>query len=72
LSREFRIRENQSLQVRADAFNLTNSFVSNIASTASPTSGAVPSVANVSNNLFGLINAAQPTRKTQFALKYTF
>jgi len=72
LSREFRIRERQSIQVRADAFNLTNSFVSNIASTASPTSAAVPAVANVSSNLFGLINAAQPTRKMQFALKYSF
>jgi len=58
--------------VRADAFNLTNSFVSMIASTASPTSASVPAVANVASNLFGLINAAQPTRKMQFALKYTF
>jgi hypothetical protein len=72
LSREFRIREKQSIQLRADAFNLTNSFVSSIASTASPTSAAVPAFANASNNLFGLINAAQPTRKMQFALKYTF
>ena len=72
LSREFRVRERQSIQLRADAFNLTNSFVSMVASTGSPTSGSVPSFENVSNNLFGLINAAQPTRKLQFALKYTF
>ena len=72
LSREFRIKEKQTIQLRADAFNLTNSFVAAVASTASPTSGSVPSFENVSNNLFGLINTAQPTRKMQFALKYSF
>jgi hypothetical protein len=72
LSREFRVKERHVLQLRADAFNITNSFVSNIASTATPTSAAVPAFANVTNNLFGLLNAAYPTRKMQFALKYTF
>ncbi len=73
LSREFPIREKTRLQLRADAFNLTNSFVSNPASTASPTSAAVPAFENLNGaNLFGILNAAQPTRKMQFALKYTF
>ncbi len=72
LSREFTIREGQRLQVRADAFNLTNSYVSNPASTATPTSAAVPAFEGVTNNLFGVLNAAYPTRKMQFALKYTF
>ena len=75
LSREFHLTERQSLQIRADAFNLTNSFVAlppTGNSTATPTSGAVPAFANVSSNLFGVINTAWPTRKMQFALKYTF
>jgi len=73
LSREFRLTERQSLQLRADAFNLTNSFVANVASTATPTSAAVPNFESLgSSSQFGLLNAAQPTRKMQFALKYTF
>jgi hypothetical protein len=72
LSREFHITERQSVQIRADAFNLTNSYVSNPASTATPTSGAVPAFENVTSNLFGVLNTAFPTRKLQFALKYTF
>ncbi len=72
VSREFRFRERHSIQLRADTFNLTNSYVSNVASTAAPLSAAVPSFENVTNNLFGILNTAQPTRKMQFALKYTF
>jgi len=79
LSREFKIKERQSVQIRADAFNVTNSFVAlpptsgtTNNTTATPTSAAVPAFANVSNNLFGIINIAWPTRKMQFALKYTF
>jgi hypothetical protein len=73
LSREFRLTERQSLQLRADAFNLTNSYVSMPPGTATPTSAAVPAFESLaSSSQFGLLNAAQPTRKMQFALKYTF
>ena len=72
LSRNFQIREKQSLQFRADAFNITNSFIPAVTPTANPISSAVPAFVNVSNNLFGQILSAQPTRKLQFALKYTF
>ena len=72
VSRQFQLRERHTLQLRADAFNITNSFVANPPSTALPTSGAVPAFVNVSNNLFGQLLAAQPTRKMQFALKYSF
>ena len=72
LSRNFQIREKQSLQFRADAFNITNSFIPAVTPTANPISSAVPAFVNVGNNLFGQILSAQPTRKLQFALKYTF
>jgi hypothetical protein len=72
LSRNFQVHERQTLQIRADAFNITNSFIAAVPSTANPASGAVPAFVNVSNNLFGQLLAAQPTRKMQFALKYTF
>jgi Carboxypeptidase regulatory-like domain/TonB dependent receptor len=73
VSREFRLTERQSLQLRADAFNLTNSFVTLVPSTATPTSAAVPNFESLaSSSQFGVLNGAQPTRKMQFALKYTF
>jgi len=73
LSREFHVTEKQTVQLRADAFNISNSFIANPPSTASPLSGAVPAFENLNGpSQFGLINAAQPTRKMQFALKYTF
>jgi hypothetical protein len=72
LSRKFLLRENQDVQFRIDAFNVLNSFIPGATNTGSPASAAVPSFANVSNNLFGQILSAQPTRKLQFALRYTF
>lgn len=81
LSRIFKIHERQSIEIRADAFNLTNSFVTLVGSspglpsgpsTAMPGSLAVPNFDSISSNQFGLNLAAEPTRKIQFALKYTF
>ena len=72
VSRIFRVRERHSLEIRADAFNLTNSFVSNPASSAQPGSSVVNAFEAINSNLFGINNAAQPTRKIQFALKYAF
>jgi len=77
LSRSFRLTERQALELRADAFNLTNSFVSKMSDTAdfgtnygNPTTG--PTFALINSAQFGQILGAQPTRKIQFALKYTF
>ena len=42
------------------------------AATAQPNSGAVPAFAAWNSNQFGQILNAFPTRKIQFALKYTF
>jgi hypothetical protein len=73
LSRIFRFHERHSVEIRADAFNLTNSFVSMPPGTAAPGNAVVPAFEGVNNSsTFGLNNTAQPTRKIQFALKYSF
>jgi hypothetical protein len=60
LSRVFRFRETQSLEFRAEAFNVLNSF----------RSGAID--ANLSSAQFGKIRNALDPRIMQFALKYLF
>jgi hypothetical protein len=60
LARVFRVRENQSLEFRAEAYNVTNSF----------RSGSI--VTNLSSSQFGQIRTALAPRITQFALKYLF
>ena len=82
LSRVFRITERQNIELRADAFNLLNSFVPQMAADTTPGSGRFatnfgnpatgPGFALINNNQFGQILGAYPTRKIQFALKYTF
>jgi hypothetical protein len=61
LSRGFRIRERQSVEVRAEAFNLTNSLRK-----------APPGATLNITNTFGQILAASDPRIMQFALKYVF
>ena len=76
LSRAFNIRERQRFEIRAEAFNVLNSF---IPSATTPVSGAA-GAANIttgnsiaiSTNTFGQIRNAQPPRIMQFALKYVF
>jgi hypothetical protein len=60
LSRVFPIRENQRLEFRAEAFNLTNSF----------RPGAPAAAVNNAN--FGVIRTSLDPRIMQFALKYVF
>ena len=80
LSRQFRFKERQAIELRADAFNIANAFVPAFpgttpavqAATAAPSSPAVPAFAALNSNQFGQLLAAFPTRKIQFALKYTF
>jgi hypothetical protein len=61
LARQFRIREGQRLEVRGEAFNLTNSLRSNNPGTTLST----PST-------FGVILSAQDPRIMQLAMKLTF
>ena len=60
LSRTFRIREAQRLEVRAEAYNVTNSL-----RRGNP-------IVGFSSSIFGQINTSSDPRIMQFALKYVF
>ncbi len=60
LSRTFQVKENQRLEFRAEAYNLTNSF-----RPGNPNSAR-------NNAQFGQIRTSQDPRIMQFALKYVF
>jgi hypothetical protein len=60
LSRTFKIREAQTLQIRGEAFNLPNHLNPN-----APTAG-------LNSTNFGRITTASDPRIMQFALKYAF
>ena len=71
LSRTFNIREMQRLEVRAEAFNVFNSFRPGCAPGASACpAGGVNTTLN--SNTFGQIRNALDPRIMQFALKYAF
>jgi hypothetical protein len=60
LSRTFQMSETQRVELRAEAFNITNSF-----RMENPTT-------NLNSNTFGQITSAKDPRIMQFALKYFF
>ncbi len=60
LSRNFKVRETQRVEFRAEAFNVTNSFRMDTLDS------------NSTSNTFGQITAARDPRIMQFALKYIF
>jgi hypothetical protein len=59
ISREFRVREGHTIEIRAEAFNVTNSF-------------RPGGVTTVQGATFGRILSAQDPRIMQFATKYVF
>jgi hypothetical protein len=63
LTRNFQLRERQSVQFRAEAFNLSNHV--NLDSTS-------PGFNAINNANFGRFLAAYDPRILQFALKYVF
>lgn len=71
LSRVFRVRENQNLEFRAEAFNVINGLRKGNpgATTAAP---FISTVVNLNTNTFGQINTSGDARVMQFALKYVF
>jgi hypothetical protein len=60
VTRTFQVRERQSVQFRAEAFNLPNHVNPN------------PPITAINNQNFGKILAAGDPRLLQFALKYVF
>ncbi len=60
ISRGFRISENQRVEIRAEAFNVTNSF------------RKTNPVTNFNSSTFGQITSSLDPRIMQFALKYVF
>jgi hypothetical protein len=66
LVRRFAVRENQNLEVRAEAFNLPNTVNYITGTTQNPAMGTL------SSPQFGRITQAYDPRILQFALKYTF
>jgi hypothetical protein len=71
LSRIFRVRENQNLELRAEAFNVTNGLRKGNPGAAA-TAPFISSLPSLNTNIFGLINTAGDPRIMQFALKYVF
>lgn len=62
MSREFRVREGQVIEFRAEAFNVTNSL-----------RRGNPGTTSSNTNTFGIItSSAGGPRILQFALKYAF
>jgi hypothetical protein len=71
LSREFKIREKQRLEVRGEAFNLTNSFRAGIPA-PSLAAGGSGVVTTFGLPTFGLITSALDPRIVQVAMKFVF
>ncbi len=70
LSRAFKLGETKRLELRAEAYNVTNSFrPAPFATTGSASSTLALSLVN---NTFGQIRSALDPRIMQFALKYVF
>ncbi|MBV9746810.1 MAG: hypothetical protein JO099_23870 [Acidobacteriia bacterium] len=71
LSRGFRIREGATIQLRADAFNLTNSYRAGVPSGLT-TSGGSGVTTTVNSAQFGQILTAMDPRILQVAGKFIF
>jgi hypothetical protein len=71
LTRNFRIAERHKLQVRAEAFNLTNSFRAGVAAPSLSAGGAGVLLA-LGSPPFGQITSALDPRIIQLAMKYIF
>ena len=72
LTRDFRIREAMYLQIRGDAFNLTNKFNAGVATglTTQGLSGVNTTFSGSGN--FGQITSAMDPRIMQVAMKFVF
>jgi hypothetical protein len=67
LSRSFQVTEGQRLEVRVEAYNVTNSFRPTFSTTGASLLGL-----SLASNTFGQIRESLDPRIMQFALKYVF
>src|SRR5215475_8344070 len=73
LSRAFNIHEAQRFEIRAEAFNVTNSFIpAGVSGTVTTGAITIGNSLALNNNTFGQVRTAQPPRIMQFALKYVW
>jgi len=72
LSRVFRVRENQTLEFRAEAFNVINGLRKGNPGATAATGPFTSTVVPLNTSTFGQINTAGDARIMQFALKYLF
>ena len=70
LLRQFRIRERQTLEVRAEAFNLTNTYHPGIPSGVGTGFSGISTAVNAGN--FGQVTSALDPRIMQVAMKFMF
>ena len=70
LLRDFRIRESMSLQVRAESFNITNTYHPGQPSGVGTGMSGISTAFNASN--FGQITSALDPRIMQLAMKFVF
>ena len=71
LTRAFKVRESQSVEIHAEAFNVLNSFRPGGSSGATNTGGPVFDT-NLNSAQFGVMLKSQDPRIMQFAMKYVF
>ena len=71
LSRNFRVTEHQRVQIRGEAFNLTNSFRAGVA-LPNPAAGSSGVSLAIGSANFGQITSALDPRILQLAIKYLF
>ena len=71
ISREFRIREGQTLEMRAEAFNISNSFRAGVAPPSTAVGGSGLNL-TYGSSTFGQVLTALDPRIIQVALKFVF
>ena len=75
IGKTFRLRERVTMEIRAEAYNVTNSFRPGCPSGTTGAGGSCPTGgvnAQFNSNVFGQIRNSLDPRIMQFALEYVF
>ena len=72
LSRIFQVRENQKIEIRGEAFNVTNSLRRDPLATGNPLYDPTTFYTLSQTSTFGQVKNAMDPRIMQFAVKYLF